>query len=129
MSLSPALEIAAQLCEILSILHSSFSILPKASPLSINARLYHLPSHALVLSALFSFSDISSYLLALSSSPLSLQIGSIFFKITYRKKPSHTLSPFPLFPTLLNPSFQSPEPILGSPFSPKFKECSIALIQ
>jgi len=41
---------------------------------------------------------------------------------TLRKKPNHMLSPFPLFPTVLNPSFQSPEPILGNPFSPKFNE-------
>ena len=39
------------------------------------------------------------------------------------------LSPFPLFPTVLNPSFQSPEPILGNPFSPKFNDFSIAFFQ
>ena len=48
--------------------------------------------------------------------------------ISYKKNPSQTLSPFPLFPTVFNPSFQSPEPILGSPFSPKFNDFSIALI-
>ena len=39
------------------------------------------------------------------------------------------LSPFPLFPTVLNPSFQSPEPIFGIPCSPKLIALSIALIQ
>ena len=32
-----------------------------------------------------------------------------------RKNPSHTLSPRPLSPTRFMPSFQSPEPMNGSP--------------
>jgi len=52
-----------------------------------------------------------------------------FSKIPYKKNPSHTLSPLPLFPTVLNPSFQSPEPILGNPFSPKLRLFSIAFLQ
>ena len=39
------------------------------------------------------------------------------------------LSPFCLFPTVFKPSFQSPEPILGNPCSPKFRLLSIALMQ
>ena len=53
-------------------------------------------------------------------------IGLIYSKERNR---SQTLSPFPLFPTVLNPSFQSPEPILGIPCSPKFILLSIAFIQ
>ena len=129
LSLSPALEIVAQLCAILSILHSSFCKLPSIFPSSINALLYHLPSHPAVFNAFFKSCIIFSYFIALSSSPRFLQIGIQFASILYIKNPSQILSPLPLFPTVLNPSFQSPEPILGSPFSPKLIAFCIALWQ
>ena len=49
--------------------------------------------------------------------------------MVYKKKPNHTLSPFPSGPILLNPSFQSPIPIFGKPFSPKLHALLIALLQ
>ena len=38
---------------------------------------------------------------------------------SHRKKPSHTLSPCPRWPTRFMPSFQSPAPISGRPCAPK----------
>ena len=49
--------------------------------------------------------------------------------MSYKKNPSHMLSPFPLFPTVFIPSFQSPAPILGNPFSPKSSFLLIAFMQ
>ena len=56
------------------------------------------------------------YLSSLSLSPFCLINGKNLLITKYWKNPSHTLSPFPLLPTSLNPSFQSPVPILGIPF-------------
>ena len=120
LSLLPAPEIVAQLCDMLSILHSSFCKLPSASPSSVKALLYHLPSQALLFNALFSSSIINWYFSFFSKFPILSQIGINSFNTAYMKKPSHTLSPFPFAPTLLIPSFQSPVPILGRPCSPKF---------
>ena len=124
-SLSAAPEITPQLCEIPSILHSSFSILPRGVPSSINARLNHFPSHAFLLTFLCKFVMTSLYF---SSSSIFIILIHLF-KISYKKNASHTLSPFPCTPTFESPSFQSPEPILGNPFSPKSKALSIAFLQ
>ena len=138
MSLSPAFDIVLQLCAILSILHSSFSILPSVFPSSINALLYHLPSHPFEFSVLFNCCIINLYfsilfsIVASFSNKLFFICSIIFVNLSntlYKKNPSHTLSPLPLGPTLFIPSFQSPLPILGKPFSPKFKLLSIAFIQ
>ena len=91
--------------------------------------MYHLPSQPLVFKAFFSSVFIVSYLSALTMSCLEMQIGINFSSIEYKKNPSQTLSPFPLLPTSLNPSFQSPEPILGRPFLPNCNALSIAFIQ
>ena len=49
-------------------------------------------------------------------------MGINCIKILYKNHPSQTLSPCPSVPTLLNPSFQSPEPIKGKPCFPNLNE-------
>ena len=127
--MSPASDIIDQLCAILSILHSSFCILPKIFPSSVYALLYHLPSQPSVFKVLFKSCFTFEYCSTFLSSFFCSHIGMKRFNISYRKNPSHMLSPFPLFPTVLNPSFQSPDPIFGIPCSPKLMLLSIALIQ
>ena len=46
-----------------------------------------------------------------------------------RKNASHTLSPLPSMPTRFMPSFQSPQPINGSPCTPKRKPLLMARTQ
>ena len=48
------------------------------------------------------------------------------FNTTTRNQPSQTLSPRPSWPTRFMPSFQSPDPMSGSPCAPYFDACRIA---
>src|SRR5690606_9614418 len=108
------------------ILHSSLLDEPNGVPSSKYARRYHLPSHAF----LFMFSSNNTMLClhtsANSSSPRKLASFIKRFSTSYRKNPSHTLSPFPPIPTIFIPSFQSPEPMKGKPCSPNRSACVIA---
>ena len=92
--------------------------------------LYHSPSHAF-------FSIDSGYLHRYFRifSPLSRILPSCckpvakLFSTEIINHPSHTLSPNPFSPMRFIPSFQSPEPISGSPWLPNFKALSMASVQ
>jgi len=102
-----------------SIRHSSLLIDPSHCPASVKARRYHCPSQACSSIDKASCSLRSRYRSARSASPCCLHKSVNRFSTSHRNQPSHTLSPRPLAPTRLIPSFQSPIPISGSPCSPK----------
>src|SRR5580765_571962 len=102
-------------CAIESMRASSFWREPSGVPLSKKARRYHLPSQASRSTTAANSSERLRHQEANSRSPRLAHTPANFFKTSTRNQASQTLSPFPLSPTLLMPSFQSHEPIRGKP--------------
>jgi hypothetical protein len=100
-------------------LHSSFITDPSGVPSSKYARRYQSPSQA---SSTIPVSQRASlrYRCARSARSRRAQIGANSFSTVMRNHPSHTLSPRPMWPTRFIPSFQSPDPMSGSPWAPNF---------
>src|SRR5690349_7896363 len=126
---SPAPESTDQLCAMESIWHSWFEEEPSGEPSSKYARRYHSPSHAFCSMLCCSWRASDKHLSANTESPRREASSAKRAKISYRKNPSHTLSPLPCSPTRFMPSFQSPDPIRGRPCSPYLRAARIDCTQ
>ncbi len=62
-------------------------------------------------------------------SPRASAIGAKAARTVCRNQPSQTLSPRPSWPTRFMPSFQSPDPMSGSPCAPTARLRSSAAAQ
>ena len=108
-----------QLCAIASIRQSCEVFDPRGVPSSKYPRRYHSPSQAWASRLLCRRRACERHIAATLSSSLCSASAANRCKMSYRKKPSQTLSPLPSIPTRFIPSFQSPAPISGRPCSPK----------
>jgi len=98
----------------------------RGAPLSKYARRYQSPSHPCASRLPRKRAASATQVPANASSPRPRASSAKSSSTAYKKNPSHTLSPRPSAPTRFIPSFQSPPPMEGSPWTPKSSPCWIA---